>query len=57
MTSSSKSRQIKLGALLPGGGQRVAAWRIEIELSLPRERGEGRFVRYREDLLREFGQH
>ncbi|MDX8502347.1 LLM class flavin-dependent oxidoreductase [Mesorhizobium sp. VK4C] len=27
MTSPSKSRQIKLGAFLPGGGQHVAAWR------------------------------
>src|ERR1700752_4503559 len=27
MSSSSQSRQIKLGAFLPGGGQHVAAWR------------------------------
>jgi len=27
MTRSSQSRQIKLGAFLPGGGQHVAAWR------------------------------
>jgi sulfonate transport system ATP-binding protein len=34
-----------------------AARMIEVDLSRPRDRSESRFVRYREELLREFGLH
>jgi sulfonate transport system ATP-binding protein len=30
---------------------------VEVELPRPRDRSESRFVRYREELLREFGLH
>ena len=36
-----------------GGAARL----IDIDLPRPRERSESRFVRYREELLREFGLH
>jgi sulfonate transport system ATP-binding protein len=36
-----------------GGSPRV----IDVDLPRPRDRSESRFVRYREELLREFGLH
>ncbi len=42
--------------LIPGekGG---TARLVDVELPRPRDRSESRFVRYREELLREFGLH